>query len=69
MGAGNYLRESYYHHIKCSVANFLAALMWRRPLNSSVLAAPIHRGSERVSDGTSTQVVTWMINKWGTKIV
>ena len=27
MGAGKYLRESYYHHIEYSVANFLAALM------------------------------------------
>ena len=26
-GAEKYLGESYYHHIKCSVANFLAALM------------------------------------------
>ena len=27
--AMKYLRESYYHHIKCSAANFLAALMWK----------------------------------------
>ena len=25
--AKKYLRESYYHHIECSVANFLATLM------------------------------------------
>ena len=24
-----YLRKSFYHRIKCSVANSLAALMWR----------------------------------------
>ena len=29
-----YLGESYYHRIKCTAAAFLAALMWRRPLNS-----------------------------------
>ena len=27
MGAGKYLRESYYHRIKCSATNSLAALM------------------------------------------
>ena len=26
-GIPKYLRESYYHHIECSVANSLAALM------------------------------------------
>ena len=26
--------KSYYHHIKCITATFLAVLMWRRPLNS-----------------------------------
>ena len=29
-----YLGESYYHRIKCTAAAFLAALTWRRPLNS-----------------------------------
>ena len=29
-----YLRKGCYHLIKCSAANFLAVLMWRRPLNS-----------------------------------
>ena len=29
-----YLGESCYHRIKCIVAAFLTALMWRRPLNS-----------------------------------
>ena len=29
-----YLRENYYHRIKCTAAAFLAPLMWRRPLNS-----------------------------------
>ena len=26
--------KNCYHHIKCITATFLAALMWRRPLNS-----------------------------------
>jgi len=65
----NISRESCYHCIKCSAANFLTTLMWRRPLNDAVLAALMHKGLERVSDGTSTQVVAWMINKWRVKIV
>ena len=30
----NILGKSCYHRIKCTIAVFLAALMWRRPLNS-----------------------------------
>ena len=51
-----YLRESYYYRIKCTTATFLTAFMWRRPLNSAALATTTHRRSERVSDGTDTQV-------------
>ena len=65
----NILRESCYHRIECFAVNFLAALIWRRPLNSAVLTAPTHRGPKKVSDGTSIQVVVWMINKWRAKIV
>ena len=68
MGAEKYLRKGCCHCIKCSATNFLPGLMWRRPLNSIVLAVPTHRRPERVSDGTSTQVVAWMINKWRAKI-
>ena len=57
MEAWKYLRKGCCHHIKCSVANFLAVLMWRRSLNSAILAISTHRGSEGVSDGISTQVV------------
>ena len=67
--ARKYLRESCYHYIKCFAANFLAAFMWRRPLNSAALAIPTHKGPERVSNATSTQVVDWMINKWRAKII
>jgi len=69
MGARKYLRESCCHHIECSTANFLAAFMWRRPLNSAALAIPTHKGPKRVSDTTSTQVVAWIINKWRVKII
>ena len=58
-----YLRESYYHRIKCTTATFLAAFMWRRPLNSAALATTTHRKSEKVSNGTDTQVRAQMINK------
>ena len=57
LGAQKYLKESCYHRIKFSATNFLAALIWRKPLNSAALAIPTHRELEGVSDGTSTQVV------------
>ena len=69
MGTPKYLRESYYHRIECSVTISLAAFMWRRLLNSVVLAVPTHRGPERVFDATSTRVVAWMINKWRANII
>ena len=69
MGTQEYLRESCYHCIECPTANFLAAFMWRRPLNSAVLATTTHRRLERVSNGTSTQIVTQMIDKCRIKIV
>ena len=43
----NIWRESYNHHINCSAANFLTALMWRRPLNRAKLAAPTHKEARR----------------------
>ena len=58
-----YLRKSCHHHIKCIVATFLAALMWRRPLNSAALAAATHRGLKGVSDGRGAQVGVQVINK------
>ena len=69
MGARKYLRKSYCYRIKCLAANFLATFIWRRPLNSAVLATTTQRMSERVSDGTSTQVVAQMTNKCRIKIV
>ena len=69
MGAKKYLRKNCYHCIECFTTNSLTAFMWRRPLNSVVLVAPIHRELVGVSDGTSTQVVAWMIDKWRAKII
>jgi len=43
--------------------------MWRRPLNSAILATATHRELERVFDGTNTQVRVQMINKWRVKII
>ena len=63
-----YLKESFYHHIKCTVTTFLATFMWRRHLNSAALATTTHRRLERMSDGTDTQVGAQMINKCKTKI-
>ena len=58
-----YLRESYYHRIKCIAATFLATFTWKRPLNSATLATTTHRMLEEVSNGISTQVATQMIDK------
>ena len=35
--------ENYNHRINCSAANFLAALMWRKPMNKARLAVPTHK--------------------------
>ena len=67
--ARKYLRKSCCHRIECPVANFLATFMWRSPLNSAVLTTTTHRRPERVSNGTSTQMVAQMINKCRNKIV
>ena len=58
-----YLRENYYHRIKCITDIFLTALMQRRPLNSIALTTITHRRPEEVYDGKNTQVATQMINK------
>ena len=38
-----YLVESYYHRIEYITATFLAAFMWKRPLNSIALTITTHR--------------------------
>ena len=64
-----YLRENCYHRIKCTTATFLAAFMWRKPLNSAASANATHRKPKRVFDGTGTQVRAQMINKCRIKMV
>ena len=49
-------------------ADSLAALMKKWPLNSITLFATTHSKLRKVVDGTGTQVVTCMINKWTAKI-
>ena len=53
MRARKYLRKGCCHRIKCSAANFLVALVWKRPQNSVALATPTYRGPVKVSYGTS----------------
>ena len=69
METKKYLRKSCCHRIECPAANFLAAFMWRRPLNSAVLATTTYKMPKRVSDGTSTQVAAQMTNKCRIEIV
>ena len=64
-----YLRKGYYHRIKCITATFLATFMWRKPLNSVVLATTTHRKLEEVSNGTGTQVKAQMIKKCRMKMI
>ena len=61
--------ESYYHRIKCTAAIFLAAFMWKRPLNNVALAIATHKRPKRVSDGTDTQVRAQMVNKCRIRMV
>ena len=42
--------------------------MWKKPLNSAVLVATTHRRFGETSDGISTRVVAYMINKYRAKI-
>ena len=63
------LRKSCYHRIKCTVTTFLAAFMWRRRLNSEVLATTTHRKPREVSDGISTQVISQTIDKCKVKMI
>ena len=68
-GTQKYLRKSCYHRIECTATTFLAALMWRKPLNNVVLTTTIHRKPGKVSDGTSTQVKAQMIDKCRIKMI
>ena len=48
--------------------NVLAALMGKGPLNSVVSVTATNRRWGKVADGTSTRVVTYLINKWKVRI-
>ena len=50
------------------VADSLAALIKKWPLNSITLFAATHSKLRKATDGTGTQVATCMINKWTAKI-
>ena len=63
-GNTKYLSKSCYRHIECTKATLLAALMWRRPLNSATLATATHKELKEVSDGTDAQVEVWMVDKY-----
>ena len=69
MGTQKHLRKSWYHHIECPAANFLAAFMWKKLMNSVVLSIATHKKLENVSDVTNTQVVAQMINKYRIKMI
>ena len=68
-GTQKYLKKSCYYRIECTLATFLATLMWRRPLNSIALATTTHRKPGRVSNGISTQVKAQMIDKGRIKMI
>ena len=68
MRTQKYIRKNYYHHIECTIATFLATFMFKKPLNNAALATTTHIKSERVSDGTNTQIRA-QINKCRIKMV
>ena len=64
-----YLRKSCYHYIKCTASTFLAAFIWRIPLNSAVSTTTIHGTPKKIADETYTQVGALMMNKYTIRIV
>ena len=64
-----YIRENCYHRIQYTAATFLAAFMWRRPLNSVVSTTKTHREPKKIPDGTGTRVKAGMTDKCAIKMV
>ena len=64
-----YLRKNCYHHIKFTITTFLTAFIWRRHLNSEILATTTHRKPGGVSNGTGTQMMSQTIDKCRVKII
>ena len=58
-----YLRKSCYHRIQCTAATFLAAFIWRRPLNSVVSTTITRREPRKIFDETGTQVKAGIVDK------
>ena len=54
--------------LNAETATLLAAFMWRRRLNSVVMANATHKRPGKVADGTSTQVKIQMINRCRVKM-
>ena len=50
------------------IADEMATLMRKLPLNSITLVVATHSKLKKAADGTSTQVANCMINKWKAKI-
>ena len=50
------------------IADEMATLMRKLPLNSITLVVATHSKLKKAADGTSTQVAACMINKWRAKI-
>ena len=69
MEAQKYLRESCYHRIECSVANFLAALMRKWSLNSAFQSYSYPRRLQECADGTGINTnhppCTWRVEMKG----
>ena len=68
-GTQKYLRKSCYHRIKCTVTTFLVVFMWRRHLNSEVLATTTHKKPGGVFDGIGTQVISRTVDKCRVKMI
>ena len=64
-----YLREKLLPLHQYTVANFMAAFMWRRPLNSVVSTTTTHRELRKILDGTGTQVKAGMADKCVIKMI
>ena len=65
MEAKKYLRENSYHRIKCSVANSLAALMWKWYLNSDIqpynYPQKLQEGADRIRIKVRNLTYTWRV--------
>ena len=65
MEAKKYLRENSYHRIKYSVANSLAALMWKWYLNSDIqpynYPQKLQEGADRIRIKVRNLTYTWRV--------